>query len=477
VRFEVFGLFRFGTEEAPPEQIERLFRSVGISPGKKIVMYDAGGTWFATRLFFSLDYFGFPTRDLFILDGGFSKWQAEGMPVTKEVAAPGTGSFSVRRLNEDVRARLPEFVSASGDLSRNVLLEALDTDWHFGAQGFFGKPGHVPHAVSLPGPDFFNPDKTFKSPEEMKRMLDYFSIRPEQRVYSHCGGGGVAAVPYFALKYVVRYPNVKLFNESQLGWLGDDRELPFWTYDAPYLMREAAWVQAWGGKMMRMYGIAQVSVVDVRPASSFAQGHLPFALNVPAGVFADNAGNPAKLAEALGLAGVKASDEAVVVSGAGVTKESALAFAMLEKLGQRKVSIFMDSTESIEAMDKLAQRGLAATKEPSAAPATKYPASVRDGVMIGDPKATHGVFPKVFVASGSSVPAAVPEGKVVHLPYTELINADGTPKAAKEIWNVLAKAGVPRYAELVFFSDDPGEAAVNYFVLKLMGYPDIKVLM
>lgn len=39
------------------------------------------------------------------------------------------------------------------------------------------------------------------------------------------------------------------------------------------------------------------------------------------------------------------------------------------------------------------------------------------------------------------------------------------------------KAGVPRYAELVSFADDPGEAAANCFILKLMGYPDVKVLM
>jgi hypothetical protein len=29
----------------------------------------------------------------------------------------------------------------------------------------------------------------------------------------------------------------------------------------------------------------------------------------------------------------------------------------------------------------------------------------------------------------------------------------------------------------VCFSDDPGEAAANYFILKLMGYPDIKMLV
>ena len=36
---------------------------------------------------------------------------------------------------------------------------------------------------------------------------------------------------------------------------------------------------------------------------------------------------------------------------------------------------------------------------------------------------------------------------------------------------------MPRYAELVTFAEDPGEAAANYYLLKLMGFPDIKVLL
>jgi 3-mercaptopyruvate sulfurtransferase SseA len=75
------------------------------------------------------------------------------------------------------------------------------------------------------------------------------------------------------------------------------------------------------------------------------------------------------------------------------------------------------------------------------------------------------------------MPARLPEGKVIHVPYTDLLEANGTPKAAKDIWAALTKAGVPRYAELVSIADEPGEAAVNYFVLKLMGYPDVKVLV
>ena len=110
-------------------------------------------------------------------------------------------------------------------------------------------------------------------------------------------------------------------------------------------------------------------------------------------------------------------------------------------------------------------------------PPTTYPANVRKDLIIADSKSTQGSYPKVFIASGKDVPAKTQDGKVVHVPYTDLLNADGTPKAAKDVWDILAKAGVPRYAELVCFSDDPGEAAANYFILKLMGYPDIKVLV
>ena len=473
----------YGLHEMPITDMEKLYQTWGISSGKTIVMYDQGGTMAATRLFFSLYYHGFPAKDLLILDGGLFKWEEEGLPVTKDAPpAPTKGSFEINNINEDARVRLPEFLTASGDPVKNVLLEALGANWHFGEILAFDRAGHVPNGIMLPSTDFYNPDKTFKSAEEIKRMLTYLGVNSEQQVHTYCGGGVAASVPFFALKFILNYPKVKLYKESEMGWLQDERGLPYWTYDAPFLMRETYWLQIWGGQMIRTYGGVQVSIVDVRSADAFNQGHVPFALNIPADVFKSNVTKPDKLAEILGPAGVNVSDEAVVISGAGLTKESALAFIMLEKLGQKKVSVFMDS------MDKWVQLGFAITKDETVVepkkvrsdlsiPPTTYPGNVRKEVIITDLKSTQGLYPKVLIASGKDVPAKVPDGKVVHVPYTDLLNADGTPKAAKDIWNILNKAGVPRYAELICFSDEPGEAAVIYFILKLMGYPDIKVLV
>ncbi|MDP2367747.1 rhodanese-like domain-containing protein [Rhodoferax sp.] len=474
--------FTYGGLEVSVPEMQRRLQSWGVSAGKKIVIYDRGDPMFATRLFYDLYYHGVPAQNLFILNGGFSKWQEFGRPVTKEpTPTPLKGSFQITKVKEDVRVKLPEFLSASGDQPGSALVEALDANWHFGELQFFDRAGHVPNGIMLPSADFYNPDKTFKSPEEIKKMLNYLGVKPEQQIYTYCGGGVAASVPFFALKFMLNYPKVKLYNESEIGWLQDQRELPFWTYDAPFLMREANWLKTWGGRMMRMYGVAQVSVLDVRPAEAYKQGHVPFALNIPADVFKAHLAQPEKLADILGQAGVNPSHEAVVMSGAGLDEGSALAFLMLERLGQKKVSVFMDS------LDKTTQRGLAMTQQATvvgpaktpqemSVPLTTYPAKVRQDLGFAKPNSAPGPYPKLFIASGKKLPTKTPDGKVVHVPYTELLNTDGTPKAAKDIWKILVKAGVPRYAELVCIADDPGEAAANYFLLKLMGYPDVKVL-
>jgi thiosulfate/3-mercaptopyruvate sulfurtransferase len=476
-------VFTFGGRDMSIPEWERLIQSWGVSSGKTVVLYDQGATHLATSLFFDLYYHGFPRERLLVLDGGLAKWQAGGGAVTKEpTPAPKAGTFRVK-LKEDVRVRLPEFLVASGDPANHALVEALDPPQHFGGAKFFDRAGHIPNAIMAPVADFYNADKTFKSPEEIRQMLAYLGIKPEQEVYTHCGGGIAASVPFFTAKFMLDYPRVKLYKESQLEWLRDDRGLPFWTYDAPNMTREKTWLSGWSNQMLRMFGVSKLSVVDVRPEASFRQSHVPFAINVPAEVFKRNLATPAKLAEALGAAGVDAGFEAVIVSDGGLNPDSALAFLLLEKLGQKKISVFSDS------VDDWAFAGFPLEKEADAADPKKaaargmfirpttYPVGLRPGIVVSDPKGTHGPYPKVYLASGKSLPAKVPDGKVVHVPYTELVNANGTPKAAQEIWNTLVKAGVPRYAEIISISDDPGEAAANYFILKLMGYPDVKVLV
>lgn len=229
--------------------------------------------------------------------------------------------------------------------------------------------------------------------------------------------------------------------------------------------------------MMRMVGQSKLSVVDLRASEAYAKGHVPFALNIPADVFRAHLREPAKLAELLGAAGVNPMHEAVLVADGGLSSTTALAMWLLDRAGQKKVSLLVDS------FDDWAFSGLTVAKEPTVVGARR---TAQDLVVpvVSDPHrgpAAGGVsvYSKVILDSGRQtavlLPAADGSSRVIHLPYTELLEPDGSPKAAKDLWSVLVKAGVPRHAEILTVADDAGEAAVSWFVLKLMGFADVKL--
>ena len=499
----------FGPTGVAPEAVQKRLRAWGIDAGQRIVIVDQGGTYMAPRMFWELAYQGLPVEDLFILDGGMAQWRAAGGAQVKEpMPPPAAGTISLTAPRHELRVQLPAFLAATADPRNHVMLEALDPDYYYGGAGFFNRKGHVPHATLMPAADFFNADKTFKSQAEMQRMLDHLGIRRAQQVHTYCGGGGAAAVPFFALKYLLGYPRVTLFQESQVGWLQDERELPVWTYSAPQLLRETDWLKAWGSPMSRLFNLAQVSVVDVRPPQTYGLGHVPLAVNLPAAVFRSHIRahlqQPQALSALLAEAGVRAADEAVVVSEGGLNGDAALAFVVLESLGQQKVSIFIDSLERwadlgqdvVRAKSSAAGAASApdapattaatttATAGSKAAPsrpvapapaAAPYATQPRAGLIVSDEAGPRSHFSRVYIASGLLPPATPPAGTVVQLPYARLLKPDGSPRPAREVWAVLEKAGVPRYAEIVLFADDVGDAAINYVILRLMGFADVKV--
>ncbi|MBL8519544.1 MAG: hypothetical protein JNK75_02635 [Betaproteobacteria bacterium] len=474
-------LFSYGGREVAPEVMEKRLQSWGVSADKTVVLYDQGGTYMATSVFFDLVQHGFPVDRLKILDGGLSKWKAEGGAVTKDATpAPAPGNFRVSGRNEELQSRIDRVFSATGDPARHAVVEALEATYYTGAQNFFGRGGHLPNAINLPTADLFNADKTFKSPAEIRKMFEYLGVTQDKELHSLCGGGIAASGPYFAAKYLLQYPKVRLYKGSQLEWLRDERHLPFWTYAAPNLLRDKHWLDGWNSPMLRMTGGIAFNIIDVRDAEAFKQSHIPFSVNIPADLFARHLNDPATLAKVLGAAGVNPNVETAIVSDGRVNGSAALALLALESLGQKKVAVLTDS------VDDWAFAGLALNratdkpdpKRPPMPPPkpVNYVGSAKAAVVVANAGAAAGAFPKVFIASGAAMPTVKLEGSVIHVPQQSLMTPEHTPKAAKDMLAVLTKAKVPRYAEIVLVADDVKDAALNYLAFRLMGYPEVKVL-
>jgi 3-mercaptopyruvate sulfurtransferase SseA len=167
------------------------------------------------------------------------------------------------------------------------------------------------------------------------------------------------------------------------------------------------------------------------------------------------------------------SHEAVLVSDGGLNRDSALALWLLERAGQRRVSLYLGH------VDRWAELGLDLVRPtPGAEAGPASPVQARGtGLTVAAAGAgvRGGHFPVVHIASGDRLPTRMPEGRVLHLPHTGLVQADGVPRPAADIWARLDKAGVPRLAQLVLVADDPADAAMNYVVLRLMGFADVTV--
>jgi thiosulfate/3-mercaptopyruvate sulfurtransferase len=207
------------TAEFPPvETLDSVLESVGIATGRRIVIY--GEPLYASRLFYTLDYLGLGDRAA-ILDGGLSKWQAEGRPVTTDTTPARRGEFEPR-----VRHALlvdGAWVQQHLADSLTVLLDARSIAEYNGETPgeHIERPGHIPGAVNIYWRELFerhNPPMLIDRPT-LRSMLRDARLTPDRRIVVYCRTGTQASWLYFALRNLGYTP--ALYDASYTEWSAD----------------------------------------------------------------------------------------------------------------------------------------------------------------------------------------------------------------------------------------------------------------
>ncbi|MGB3635378.1 MAG: sulfurtransferase [Rubrobacteraceae bacterium] len=209
---------------APPDRFAALMESLGIGDDTHIVAYDHTGGQFATRLWWALTYYGH--EKVSVLDGGWKKWTAEGLPITDEVPRPEPTTFTPRP--QPGWRKDAEDVFAASRKGETIILDARDRGQYTGeVVREEGRGGHVPGAEHLHADSLFDPESgTFLPEEELAQRLREAGV-PENReepVVAYCNGGVAATVPLFAL-YRLGYRNISNYDGSWNEW-GARRDLP-----------------------------------------------------------------------------------------------------------------------------------------------------------------------------------------------------------------------------------------------------------
>jgi thiosulfate/3-mercaptopyruvate sulfurtransferase len=205
---------------ADPQTYARNVGRLGIGDGVRVVLYSRTQLFWSTRAWWTLHAYGFD--DAAVLDGGFIKWQVEGRPVSTAACAYPPATFTPRPRREVIAGSRDVLARIGRD--DTVIVNALAREQHAGTGGntFGTRAGHIAGSVNAPYAEIADMEAgTFRSPEEVRKVLAGAGATPDKRIVNYCGGGISATIGYLAER-MLGYGNTVLYDASMQEWALDD---------------------------------------------------------------------------------------------------------------------------------------------------------------------------------------------------------------------------------------------------------------
>ena len=206
------------------EQFQALLRRLGIDESTTVVFYGDKNNWWATYAFWVFQLFGFTNAK--VLDGGRTKWEQEGRPLTADVPSyPTTGYTAPERSDSTIRAFRDEVLRHAE--RRGRLIDVRSPDEFTGRKLHMPdypqegalRGGHIPGARSVPWARAANPDGTFKTAAELRAIYEgEKGLRKNDDVVAYCRIGERSSHTWFVLTYLLGYARVRNYDGSWTEW-------------------------------------------------------------------------------------------------------------------------------------------------------------------------------------------------------------------------------------------------------------------
>lgn len=203
-----------------PTAIAKLLGRSGISPETTVIACGSNpgtGAW----IFWLLKTLGH--EQVYVLNGGYQKWVAEGRPLASEPSNFPATEYIAKSPDASFRVIQAE-VQAALNREDCVLLDVRTIEEYRG-EVFVTKPpegteigAHIPGAVHIEHTLAFNEDGTFKSVSELQNLYTSRGITADKEVFPYCAIGGRSANIWFVLKYLLGYPKVRNYDGSWNEW-------------------------------------------------------------------------------------------------------------------------------------------------------------------------------------------------------------------------------------------------------------------
>jgi thiosulfate/3-mercaptopyruvate sulfurtransferase len=217
-------------------QIEQALSNAGVTQDSKVVLYadlatnaGPGSAFWATRAWLILHQVGV---DCAILNGGWQKWLAEGLPIESTEHSYETTSFKAAFYREDVIASKEDVIEILEN-NNTLLVDGLNEASYLGKEErpYAPRNGHISGAVNIPYSSLIDQETgCFVKPELIREMLAANGWgEGKEHIVSYCGGGVAATLNTFVFK-LAGIESASLYAPGLSEWAND----PSLPMSSPY---------------------------------------------------------------------------------------------------------------------------------------------------------------------------------------------------------------------------------------------------
>jgi len=201
--------------------------ALGIANSNPVVVYSTGHLMWATRAFWLLRHAGHDNVQ--VLNGGFSDWQAAGLPMRSGDERYEPATFAPRPRPDMFvdRAAMQAATGATGVCTINALSPAV-----YAGTGtmHYGRRGHIPGSLNLHYETLLDGSR-FAAPRVIHETLSTAGLLDAPSVIAYCGGGISATIDAFAC-LLMGQAQVAVYDGSMAEWARDP-SLPLAVGETP----------------------------------------------------------------------------------------------------------------------------------------------------------------------------------------------------------------------------------------------------
>ena len=168
----------------PPQKFAEMMESLGVGDDTTVVAYDNSRSLYAGRLWWALSYYGH--QNVRVLNGGWRKWVSEGRRISLDQSPARAGVRFTPRPDASLIATTEQLKESYGK-SDVAVWDVRTTEEYTGENTRRNRrTGHIPGAIHLEWLEMMDEKThTFKSPDDMRRILESRRITPDKEVVAH----------------------------------------------------------------------------------------------------------------------------------------------------------------------------------------------------------------------------------------------------------------------------------------------------